>query len=482
MNDRRRIIDEFRDDPSRQVLLSSEVGAEGLDFQFCDVLINYDLPWNPMQVEQRIGRLDRFGQLHEKIRIYNFHIADTIETRIFERLYQRIRLFESAIGDLDEILGEEISALTKAALQPDLTPKQQEQLAIDAANRILQRQQEAAELDAHRDQFLGQGAILDQQVDDVIESGQCVSQGEVRALVTGFLREQFPLSRIVEDPVEDCATLEMERRLRDYMTAFMEAHRLMTRASMPFKAALGNHHKLAFTFDSELARTRPLLDFVTLRHPLGEAALHHMRERRGAGIPAARIAVTGESHECGTGYFFVYLLEVTSARPRTSLESVVVMDDGRLAQQLSGRLLKALQKHLPPPAWLESSVEAFQHARQCADDVIAERRRTIEREASDRNEAILAARTAAVRTSFDAKIRRSLEIGAAATEPKIRQMKEGEARNLEARKEAKIRELGNLKNVAVSWRLVIAGRIHVGVDAGNSTTHGALSTHSLVHG
>src|SRR5207249_3697120 len=62
MDERRSVIQGFRDDPGIRVLLSSEVGAEGLDFQFCDVLVNYDLPWNPMQVEQRIGRLDRFGQ------------------------------------------------------------------------------------------------------------------------------------------------------------------------------------------------------------------------------------------------------------------------------------------------------------------------------------------------------------------------------------------------------------------------------------
>src|SRR5690606_21135441 len=73
LEDRQEIIERFgKKDSKFRVLLSSEVGAEGLDFQFCDVLMNYDLPWNPMQVEQRIGRLDRFGQEHRRIRIYNF--------------------------------------------------------------------------------------------------------------------------------------------------------------------------------------------------------------------------------------------------------------------------------------------------------------------------------------------------------------------------------------------------------------------------
>jgi len=60
--DRQRIIKKFRETDKIKILLSSEVGGEGLDFEFCNVIFNYDLPWNPMRVEQRIGRLDRYGQ------------------------------------------------------------------------------------------------------------------------------------------------------------------------------------------------------------------------------------------------------------------------------------------------------------------------------------------------------------------------------------------------------------------------------------
>ena len=69
--DKKKVLDEFQFDDSIQVLLSSEVGSEGLDMQFCNSLVNYDLPWNPMVVEQRIGRIDRFGQESEKVNIYN---------------------------------------------------------------------------------------------------------------------------------------------------------------------------------------------------------------------------------------------------------------------------------------------------------------------------------------------------------------------------------------------------------------------------
>ena len=114
--ERQESIRRFREDHQLRILLSSEVGSEGLDFQFCHVMVNYDLPWNPMVVEQRIGRLDRIGQRSPKIIIFNFSVPGTIEDRIFTRLYQRIRIFEESIGDLEPILGEEIKNLTRDLL------------------------------------------------------------------------------------------------------------------------------------------------------------------------------------------------------------------------------------------------------------------------------------------------------------------------------------------------------------------------------
>lgn len=87
------------------ILLSSEVGSEGLDMQFCNVIINYDLPWNPMRVEQRIGRIDRIGQKFDKLHIFNLCISGSIEDRIYNRLYSKLDIFENSIGELEPILG-----------------------------------------------------------------------------------------------------------------------------------------------------------------------------------------------------------------------------------------------------------------------------------------------------------------------------------------------------------------------------------------
>lgn len=86
-----------------QVLIATEAGGEGINLQFCNHIINFDLPWNPMRLEQRIGRIHRLGQKKD-VMIYNFAIKDTVEDHILKLLYEKINLFEKVIGDLDDIL------------------------------------------------------------------------------------------------------------------------------------------------------------------------------------------------------------------------------------------------------------------------------------------------------------------------------------------------------------------------------------------
>ncbi len=112
-----------RDDAKRRfrageadVLLCTDAAAEGLNFQFCGALVNYDMPWNPMRVEQRIGRIDRLGQRHPDIRVVNLHYAGTVETDVYRALRTRIGLFEQVVGRLQPILARLPGAITGAVL------------------------------------------------------------------------------------------------------------------------------------------------------------------------------------------------------------------------------------------------------------------------------------------------------------------------------------------------------------------------------
>ncbi len=93
----------FRDES--EVIIATEAGGEGRNMQFCDVLINYDLPWSPLKIEQRIGRIHRFGQPND-VHIYNFSTRGTVAERVLEVLTDKLKIFEESIGTPDIMLGQ----------------------------------------------------------------------------------------------------------------------------------------------------------------------------------------------------------------------------------------------------------------------------------------------------------------------------------------------------------------------------------------
>ena len=135
-----------RDHPEAlDILLFSEVGSEGLDYQFCDCIVNYDLPWNPMRIEQRIGRIDRRGQTSETVRIFNMVTPDTVDGDIYQRCLLRIGIFDRELGASDEILGQITRELRDIAENFSLSEaERQEKLHQLADNqiRLIREQQE----------------------------------------------------------------------------------------------------------------------------------------------------------------------------------------------------------------------------------------------------------------------------------------------------------------------------------------------------
>ncbi len=102
MEDKEKAIQAFKEDS--EILICTEAGGEGRNLQFANILFNYDLPWSPLKIEQRIGRIHRFGQ-KDNVYIFNFASKDTVAERILEVLTNKIRLFEESIGASDELLG-----------------------------------------------------------------------------------------------------------------------------------------------------------------------------------------------------------------------------------------------------------------------------------------------------------------------------------------------------------------------------------------
>ncbi|MEI8716331.1 helicase-related protein [Mesorhizobium sp. ISC11] len=129
-----------------QIMISTDAGGEGLNLQFCHVIVNYDLPWNPMKIEQRIGRVDRIGQKHI-VRAMNFALADTVELRVREVLEEKLAriLEEFGVDKLADVLDSEDGGVPFEALfaLAMIAPEDAEQRAAGVADEIRRRAEEA---------------------------------------------------------------------------------------------------------------------------------------------------------------------------------------------------------------------------------------------------------------------------------------------------------------------------------------------------
>jgi hypothetical protein len=225
VGDRQEILEAFEDPHGPQILLSSEVGSEGIDLQFCRIMVNYDLPWNPMKLEQRIGRIDRLGQKSKTISIVNLSVEDTIEDRILMRLYDRIEIFKESIGDLEEILGEVCESLQKEFFDPDLTEEERDRRALEKELVIENNRKTQKEVADQAINLVGFSNYLMEAVNETRDLGRWVSAEEMLATVNDFFEDNYPgtvIKLVSADPIT--AEVELSFEARSAMSRYIERH------------------------------------------------------------------------------------------------------------------------------------------------------------------------------------------------------------------------------------------------------------------
>jgi len=148
-------IEAFRD--RVPVLLASETGGEGRNIQFANAIVNYDLPWNPMKIEQRIGRIHRIGQTQD-VFIFNFCLKDSIEEYILKILHDKINMFELVVGEIETILGNVDEEFDFSEVVIDIWLKHQAKPELDTAFENL-----ASELIKAKDKYR-ETSELDEQI------------------------------------------------------------------------------------------------------------------------------------------------------------------------------------------------------------------------------------------------------------------------------------------------------------------------------
>jgi ATP-dependent helicase HepA len=207
-----------KDDPEAfDIMLFSEIGCEGLDFQFCNTMINYDIPWNPMRIEQRIGRIDRRGQKSDKVAIYNFITPDTIDSLIYERCLSRINIFEKSVGDCDKIIAETFQEITNVASDLKISEEEAKyRLEKIAENKIrLLKEQEELE----KNQFeLFQTIQTKDDLNKEIQSMHnfWLSEKPLQAYIEYYIKKRTEASQPFVHNTLKLSLSEKKELLRDY--------------------------------------------------------------------------------------------------------------------------------------------------------------------------------------------------------------------------------------------------------------------------
>ena len=284
-DDRARIMADFRDGVY-DIVVATKVASEGLDFEFCSVVINYDLPWNPMEVEQRIGRIDRLGQKADKINILNLVTPGTIETDIFLRLMYRTRVFEHAVGELDPILGDKFEEASKAVLEFNLTEAERQRRIDQSLMAAEQRRaDDAAVSDAAGLLQAGEDYGID-AIEQRISRGRYLGQLELAALVAEWTESRGGSTAI--DEVAQRLTVVFSDEMRLAVVAWRRSLRDAPGRIRELETALS----VTFTLDPEEARTKDMR-LLSGGHPLVKTASHNAEESRITRFGNLRVPAAG---------------------------------------------------------------------------------------------------------------------------------------------------------------------------------------------
>ena len=335
------------------ILLSSEVGCEGLDYQFCDCLVNYDLPWNPMRVEQRIGRIDRYGQKSETVAIYNLITPGTVDADIYYRCLWRIGVFRAALGGSEEIIGTLTSQIRGIAESLNLTDEERQIRFQQLADNEIRIVQEQSELEEQQGELFGLRLPQQKSDEEVVEAESFwLSPRALMRLVRLYFEQVCGENQdyIMGDKL--LKTLRIGQEGRDSLLIdFKRIPRKTGSIHRDWEKWLkGGSPHLSVTFDAKIAAENRSAIFITPVHPLAIQASRAILPEK----PVFTVfQVEDKSLKSGSYPFAIYHWKKTGIRDDVSFQPVINYPEASI------RFLSLLEqgKELP-----ESSVKPPEQA------------------------------------------------------------------------------------------------------------------------
>ena len=322
------ILDEFKNNPNAHILLSSEVGSEGLDMQFCNSMVNYDLPWNPMVVEQRIGRIDRFGQKSPTVNIYNVIVADSIQEDIYIRLLDRIGIFRGTIGDMEAILDAPLerggsvtiqdvyNKLEKELYTSRLTEDEKRRKIAEIELAIANEKESIKHLEEGLDNALTNDAYFKDEINRIQNNNAYVTEIELRNYLESAIRQELTtcsLVKVEKDIYELQLPLSNPRILLNFLTQNQPNGEENATMFRQFKNEIEDKQAIRMTFNQQVAYDNSKLLFMNIYNPIIQACLNYFRKHDDESKTSFCYALSSDDVlKEGTAYYMVvYQMSIT---------------------------------------------------------------------------------------------------------------------------------------------------------------------------
>lgn len=340
------------DENAIDILLFTEVGSEGLDYQFCNLMVNYDLPWNPMRIEQRIGRIDRRGQTSDVVHIYNMITRGTVDADIYDRCLMRIGVFERSIGECEAILGQISSEVEKIALNSKLTDEERRYKLEQMADNEVRRIQELNRLEDEEKGLFGFD-LSNYTMTKEIQTAESpwLTPRSLQYLVERYLNDRLGnVNRFVGESAIKTLRLSASDRaiLRQDFNMLSRVKSSVKRNWEAYLKGSSQFHKI--TFDSEAARQDSGSFFITAVHPLvKQAAIYYATNE----VSYINLKSSSDIIAPGKYPFAVYAWNYVGLNPRFKL--VTVCKDNSIGEELIELLQMAVSetasRSVPVDSW-----------------------------------------------------------------------------------------------------------------------------------
>lgn len=435
-----------RNDPEAlDVLLSSEVGTEGLDYQFCDALVNYDLPWNPMRIEQRIGRIDRRGQASETVAIKNLVVSGTVDAVIFERCLERIGVFNRALGGSEAILGDLTRDIRRIAEDLTLTIAEREARLQQLADNRIGRIQEQEELEERESALFGLPLRkLDEEGVEQAASPWLVPE-QLARLVQRYLsnRGYERADALFERPV---ALFRPGKEIRASLREDLLAAAPESTSQWRRWLESGSDHSRRFTFDAALASDGDI-ELLSPVHDLVRIAAANEETF----APNSTFCLRLPSASVPEGVYPVEVHSWTYLGARDDFEVVVTATTDGLADELERTLVAAVDSDVSSAELIASLDDEHYAAWSDARATHIERTRLH-----------VASQLATLTATHHARRQLLEDQILSATHDNIRRMRESELRSLEEDFEARRRRLeDSIRRSDITTSLLCTGTVEI---------------------